>query len=334
MLNQPAAQVRFQAISEQWPGEKWRGLFDRHWAAYQEWFLSAGDDQRPSYLECYRNFKHYMPELLPLYEHLCELSGGQDSAARFLSMYRPPPYLSGCSQAVWSGEENFLIRNYDYSPSLLEGTLFHSQWLGSKVMATSDCLWGVVDGMNDSGLVVSLTFGGRQEVGDGFGVPIVLRYVLETCRDVQDAVAALKKVPTHMSYNITVLDKDGHFRTVFLAPDREPVVRRIQATTNHQEQVEWQQHADATGTLEREKLLFNRLANSWETPERFVQRFMEAPLYSQEYWRGFGTLYTAIYRPTEGTVQLVWPQHAWTKHFGNFLEGSQWIRYVQGTAPG
>ena len=48
----------------------------------------------------------------------------------------------------------------------------------------SDCLWGLLDGMNDRGLAVSLTFGGRPDVGDGFAIPLVVRYVLETCDDV------------------------------------------------------------------------------------------------------------------------------------------------------
>ena len=51
----------------------------------------------------------------------------------------------------------------------------------------SDCLWGLLDGMNDAGLAVSLTFGGRPVLGDGFGIPLVMRYVLETCEDVAEA---------------------------------------------------------------------------------------------------------------------------------------------------
>ena len=38
----------------------------------------------------------------------------------------------------------------------------------------------------------------------GFGVPIILRYVLELCRDTQDAVEALHRVPSHMAYSIGV----------------------------------------------------------------------------------------------------------------------------------
>jgi hypothetical protein len=43
-----------------------------------------------------------MPELLPHWEHLVELSGGDEQVARMLSLYRPTPFLAGCSQAVWS----------------------------------------------------------------------------------------------------------------------------------------------------------------------------------------------------------------------------------------
>ena len=107
----------------------------------------------------------------------------------------------------------------------------------------SDCCWGVVDGFNESGLAVSLTFGGRSVVGNGFGVTIVLRYVLEFCDNVSEAISVLKRVPVHMTYNVTVLDKSGQFRTVFMSPDRDPVVRQSAATTNHQESVEWHQHA-------------------------------------------------------------------------------------------
>ena len=319
--------LHFQAISEPRPGEKWRALFDRHWSVYRDWFLAEGDAARPSYLECQRQLKTYMPELLPIYERLCELADGSDTASRFLSMYRPPPYLSGCSQAVWTGDQPFLVRNYDYSPSQLEGTLLHTSWSGRQVIAMSDCCWGVVDGFNDAGLAVSLTFGGRRVVGDGFGVTIVLRYVLEFCDSVSEAVAVLKRVPVHMTYNVTVLDKSGQFRTVFLSPDRDPVVRQSAATTNHQESVEWHQHARATASVERERFLFERLADPWETPQRFVQHFHFPPLFSHNYGHGFGTLYTTIYRPATGQMQVLWPDSGWHQSFRNFEEQSRRIKY-------
>ena len=71
-----------------------------------------------------------------------------------------------------------LIRNYDYSPKLLEGTWFASRLNGKRVLGVVDCLWGVLDGINDEGLAVSLSFGGRTTSGKGFGIPLVLRYIL------------------------------------------------------------------------------------------------------------------------------------------------------------
>jgi penicillin V acylase-like amidase (Ntn superfamily) len=55
--------------------------------------------------------------------------------------------------------------------------------------------WGLLDGMNDAGLAVSLTFGGRSPAGPGFAVNVVLRYLLQTCQTVTEAVERLRKIP-------------------------------------------------------------------------------------------------------------------------------------------
>ena len=81
-----------------------------------------------------------------------------------------------------------LVRNYDYAPALCDGVILHSKWNDQWVIGMSDGLFGLLDGINQSGLAVSLTFGGRRVVGDGFGVPLILRYILEFCETVKDAV--------------------------------------------------------------------------------------------------------------------------------------------------
>jgi len=321
--------LHFDAIAETKPGPVWTGLFNRHWEAYKAWFLSSDEAVRPSYLESRRMLRKYLPELLPTYEKLVELAGGGDLAARFLALYRPPPYIAGCSQAVWPDHyEPILVRNYDYSPNLCEGTLLMSQWNDKRVIAMGDCLWGVLDGINDSGLSVSLSFGGRRVVGDGFGVPLILRYVLEFCETADQAVEVLARIPTHMSYNVTVLDRSGRFQTVFMAPDKEPVIRQIPIATNHQGRIEWHRHARATASLERERFLADRLADSVETEKGFIRSFLDSPLYSKKYQNGFGTVYTAVYRPLEGAMELRWPGMIWRHSFDNFQQGRQTIRYL------
>ncbi len=321
------AELTFEAISERDPGERWQEMFQRHWPAYERWFLSEGIEARQTYLAGLRALRKYMPELVPVYEKLTDLAGGGDLAARFLSFYCPPPYLSGCSQAVWPGDEPMLVRNYDYAPELSDGVILSSRWNERWVSGISDGLFGLVDGMNDTGLAVSLTFGGRTIVGDGFGVPLILRYVLEFCRTTEEASEALKRIPCHMAYNVTVVDRDGRHLTAYLSPDRGTVISDARVATNHQEQVEWHKHARATATVERERFLLQRLTLHDEPADRFIGAFLKPPLYSTAFDRGFGTLYTSVYWPARGIIEYRWPGETWRHDVDRLDQGIRRIRY-------
>jgi len=315
--------LTFRSVCEAEPGEKWRASFARHWPSYRRWYLSEGIEAVPAYPICLAKLRHHMPELVFTYERLCHLAGDDDLATRFLSLYRPPAYLTGCSQIAWTGGRPMLARNYDYSPSLCEGQLLLSSWHGRRTMAMTDCLWGVLDGVNDSGLAISLTFGGRPVVGDGFGVPLVLRYVLEFCDRTQDAITQLTRIPIHMAYNVTVLDKAGHFATLMLAPDRPAAVTRLPIAANHQMQVEWADYARATATLERERFLFQRIGEQGIDEPRLLADFLGPPLYTAAFERNFGTLYTAAYWPADGSMSLLWPGDRLDQSLAHFSEGER-----------
>lgn len=317
----------FWAIQETTPGPKWQALFRRLWPGYRKWYVKEGLLERPTFLECRRALRKYMPELLPVYERLTGLAGNGDLAARFLSLYRPPGYLSACSQAIWPGAEPMMVRNYDYSADLFDAVLLKTNWLGQEVMGMSDCMIGLVDGINEAGLAASLTFGGSRAIGDGFGVPIIIRYVLETCTTTKDAAATLARIPCHMAYNVTVLDKHGDHATVYLGPGRDAVVTNAAVSTNHQEHVAWHQHARTTATVERERFLLQRLTLHEEPAEDFIAAFLKPPLYSLAFSRGFGTLYTAIYWPARGSASYRWPGSSWPQTMNRFTEGSIDVHY-------
>jgi predicted choloylglycine hydrolase len=183
--------------------------------------------------------------------------------------------------------------------------------------------------MNEHGVAVSLTFGGRPQVGDGFGIPLVLRYLLETCRDCNAARAILARVPSHMSYNVSVLDRDGHWLTAYVAPDRPVRFDGSQVATNHQDGVEWNNYAQAVSTVERRQLLMDRVSAASETEHQFVSRFLAPPVFSDNYSQSFGTLYTAIYNPRDGVVDYVWRNRTWRQSFDRFEEGAMTIQYTQ-----
>ncbi len=319
--------MRFRAVRAETPGQSWGDLFHDYWPAYRDWYFSGGDAARPTYGECRKQFRQHMPELEDTWRALTDAAGGGDAVARFLSLYSPPAYLSGCTQAVWTGEEPVLVRNYDYSARRLEGTVLYTRWNGRTVIAMSDALWGVLDGINDAGLAVSLAFGGRLNVGPGFGIPLILRYVLEFCDCTRDAVAVLKRIPTHMSYNVTVVDREQQFATVYVAPEKAAVVRQVPVATNHQGRIEWPRHAWVTATLERETAAQAILGDVDETADGLVAGFRRPPIFNTSYARGFGTLYTAVYRPLAASVDFLWPGAGWHFHPENFHESSLSIDY-------
>jgi predicted choloylglycine hydrolase len=309
-------------------------MFERVWPGYRAWFLRTGAVGRPTFLESRRALREHMPELVPTWEKLVELAGGGDVEARFLSLWCPPPYIAGCSQGVWldpnGREPPALIRNYDFAPLLLEGNWLATRWTGQRVVALGDCAWGALDGINESGLAASLSFGGRTVVGTGFGIPLVLRYLLEFARDTAEAAAILKRVPVNMTYSVTLLDAQGDWATVFVAPDRPVEVTRNQAVTNFQHEVEWPEHARATRSPERLACLQAQLAANGPLTDA-VNSLLQPPMFQDSYLRGYGTLYSAVYRPAERQVELLWPRaEPWRQSVAAFAPGQREITYVPG----
>lgn len=322
-----ALTIPFIALDEDEPGDIWGATFRRYWPAYKAWYLHEGIEARPTFLQCRRAMRAHMPELVPVWEACCKAAGGGDLAARFLSMYSPPAYVAGCSQAVWHGDPKILVRNYDYYPAAFDAVVLQSRWEGTGVIALSDGLIGVLDGINEAGLAVSLTFGGRRHAGRGFGVPILLRYLLQTCGTVREATDRLMSLPCHMAYNVTLLDADGRWATVYLNPDREPVVTNASVATNHQKEVEWHQHARATASVERERFLQRKLNLHKTSQDDLIATFLRPPLYSLAFERGYGTLYSAVYNPTARTLDLRWPGQTWHFAFDAPQGGERRIQY-------
>jgi predicted choloylglycine hydrolase len=315
--------LEFHAVAEPQPGARWQARFEATWPAFRRWYLRDGDAARPSYAMVRRRLREHMPELVPTWERLVELTGGGDVAARMLSLYDPPPLVTGCTQAVLPGAKPVLVRNYDFDPARLEGVIALTELTGRRVIGTSDCLWGLLDGVNDAGLAMSLAFGGRRATAPGFAMPLIVRYLLERCETTDDAVAVLGRLPVQASYNLTILDRAGAAVTAHVAPDRPPVIGRALVATNHQRTVEWPEHAEAVRSEERERHVLDLLADPGKSEDGLVAAFLEPPLYSTGYDDGFGTLYTAVHRPAEGAVEYRWPELTWRQAIDAFEEGTR-----------
>jgi predicted choloylglycine hydrolase len=166
--------------------------------------------------------------------------------------------------------------------------------------------------MNEDGLAGSITVVSGP-FGRGFSVLLMLRYVLETCRSVAEAAAALCRIPIAQPQNITLLDRSGNHATVFLRPDRAPEVTRLTVATNHQEKPR------PVHSALRHRVLTEALDDPATDLAALTARFFEPPLLSRR--RDSTTVYTAVYRPAEERVDYLWPGERRAQEIGAFREG-------------
>ena len=308
--------------------DSFKNIFNVHWPAYKAWYQAKLTDAGNSKIlkQAESQLANYMPEMLPIYENLREVSNDCPVAAHFFTGYQPPAYLVNCSQAILIDDEPMLIRNYDLSPTLSENLISQTDCLGQSIIGTNECLWGLDDGMNQAGLAASLTFGGSKKVGKGFGIPYIMRYVLQTCETVKQAIIVLQRIPSHMAYNVTLLDKKGNFATVMLAPDQAAIVTREPCITNHQQHITWPEQAAFSKTIERKEFLNKLLSKKMLKKSELREAFLKKPLHSINFTQNFGTVFTAIYQPTKGDLSYHWPNEKPLKQsFEQFVEQNRII---------
>ena len=294
------------------PGGAAAEQFHRAWPSYRRWFLHHGEEARPSFADCRDAVRAWMPEIFDDYLGFVDAVGGGDLEARFLSHWCPPPLVTACSIALLSEPAPLLVRNYDYPPSLSDALALRTHWSGRSVIGMSDCGWGLMDGMNDAGLSIAISFGGRREVGRGFGIGLIVRYLLQVATTTDEAVRRVADLPVQMSYNLAVVDAFGDRRVVHLAPDRPARTSPFAFTANRQGETEWPRHAEYCNTVEREDYLASLVSFPLTDGPGLVSAFLRPPLYRPLVESTWGTVYTTAYEPLTGAMTLLWPDDQWT----------------------
>lgn len=290
------------------------------WPAYRRWYLREGDAARPSYRECRGAIARYMPEILDTYDDIVDVSGGGDLEARLLSHWNPPTLFGACSMAAYTAGPVALVRNYDYPAAMCDTAVLASAWTGPAIIAMADCVWGVLDGMNEHGLAIAISFGGRHVAGEGFGIGLIVRYALETCRDVEAAVDVFRRIPVSMAYNVMMVDRGGRHAMVMISPDRKPVVTDARTAANRQGETEWPTHAVFCATVEREEELLRAVDDPELDLEALTQLFLSPPLHRSFDITPWGTVFTTAYDTSALTLDLLWPDDSWHLSLDTFAE--------------
>jgi len=311
-------EVIFRAFDEALPGKKWLAHQKRSSGKWESWMAGSKAHPLPSPKTCHAAIAEHMPEWLPVYERMVWLKGGGAEATQTISCWGGPPLFSGCSVLTLPAPKPAMVRSYDFTETFFDAVIARTRWTGRSVVAMTDGTGGgCLDGVNEDGLAVALTFGGRFAHGEGFAIPLIIRYVLETCAVVSDAVTMLSRLPCSGVHNVIVQDRSGASAVVYLRPDAPAGVSYESITTNHQETLA--NHSTNPSCSSDRKTRLIGLQD--EDADTVAQQFLKPPLYHRSYSDWFGTLYTAVYRPTARSVSYIWPDDTWDQSIERFEEG-------------
>lgn len=194
--------------------------------------------------------REFAKKCLPIYQafypEICEeiqgISDGlhkdfDDMMSFLFSMYAFT-YHNYCSCIAYVDEQHILLgRNSDFIKTIgpLSDSAYYHLESGYAFIGHTTAFCEMEDGMNEKGLAVGLTFVYPTKISVGMNAGMLVRYLLEKCASVQEAISFLKQVPIASAQTIILVDQSGDFAIVECHHE-QVIVRRdkhVLWTTNH-----------------------------------------------------------------------------------------------------
>ncbi|MCM1047852.1 MAG: C45 family autoproteolytic acyltransferase/hydrolase [Clostridiales bacterium] len=163
--------------------------------------------------KCLPIYEKYYPEILDEIRGLAD--GQKDSYEDFytflLSMYCFT-YNNHCTCFAFKDKDiSFFGRNSDFLVALeklYDNCLYKLNGVYSFNGNTTAFI-EMEDGINEHGLAVGLTFIYPKMIGAGFNSGMLVRYLLEKCKTVNEAIKSLNTLPIASQQTLTVMDSFG-----------------------------------------------------------------------------------------------------------------------------
>lgn len=180
--------------------------------------------------DCLAVYRAYFPEILEELEGLAE---GQHCDVRLLqavlfSTYAMPPSCH-CSCFAAASEQGVVFgRNSDF---LTEREADNTNVLyrltdgGCSFTGNTTSFLQIEDGVNEHGLAVGLTSVAPTVRKPGFNAGLLVRYCLERCKTVPEALDCLQRLPVGSAQTLTLADTAGHLAVVECSAEGQEVIR-------------------------------------------------------------------------------------------------------------
>lgn len=211
---------------------------------------------------------------------------------------------SGCSIIM---NESFMTRNYDQHPKSYDGrVVFFKPERGYATLGSSMLVTGRTDGMNEHGLVVAYNFVSVKGRSDGLTCNIITRILLESCKDVEEAVTLLKRLPHRTAFNYCLLDKSGTY-CVVEASSQGVYVRNDNVCTNH---FFIQDHLNPI-LSSNSKNRYNLMKETYQKHHELVKIYpymnaLDYGIFQTRFDLDDGTLHTSAYEPLNMTMNIAY----------------------------
>ncbi len=194
-------------------------------------------------------------------------------------------------------------------------------FIGSSLL-----FFGFTEGMNEHGLVATMSAGGwpvgatkemRPPIDDGFQFWFVIRAVLEQCKTVDEALRLIAEIPTCGNPNIIVADKFGEAALIEVFGSHKGVKRisaksteQMVCSTNHFMLPDMMPYRDPIwkNSQTRYDAIQSRLGGKQLVSKQTIKSLLsdEYPkgLACHYYEEGFGTLRSMIFDPQAGEIEV------------------------------
>lgn len=179
--------------------------------------------------------------------------------------------------------------------------------------------FGRIDGMNEHGLVVTMSAGAPMVPvkEDGIRFWAVIRTLLDRCESVDHALEVLAKIPISFNLNLLLADKSGQAALVEIACSHRAVRRigpgsetAVLLSTNHFNHPDMMPYDQGRmwQSVARYQALDRALCSGQPIGKEDIRSVLSNPLPDgvccHYYQDGLGTLWSAIYDVTAGEVEI------------------------------
>lgn len=204
--------------------------------------LNVSEERKAYAAEAVKIYEKEYPEIP---EEIRGIADGQGMpfetlAAFLLGMYSYTA-CNFCTCVALKTEDGHILfgRNSDFLTQLEDAyESFYYHLNGTyRFIGNSTAFVEIEDGVNEHGLAVGLTFIYSKEKTPGLNAGMLVRYLLEKCRSVEDCKNALSRLTIGSAQTLTIADRTGNMAVVECNAHEKAVItpkdRAFVCTTNH-----------------------------------------------------------------------------------------------------